>query len=278
MNDIKCIAFDLDDTLLTKKKELTARNRAALEKAANLGIELIPATGRFYLALPEEIREWPYLHYAILINGAQILDVQKQETIYSKEIPVETALDVFSWFDTLPVIYDCYVDGWGYMNKAMLDSAHEYIINEPSLQLVRSKRTPVPELKAFLIQKQRSCQKLQLFTKKDIAFRDELIGMISERYPMLAVSSSLPNNIEINDKNATKGNALLWLAGYLGLDVQQTAAFGDGRNDLSMIREAGIGIAMENAHPDVKAAADYIARSCEEDGVGIMIETITDNA
>lgn len=72
--------------------------------------------------------------------------------------------------------------------------------------------------------------------------------------------------------NANKGQALLDLADRLGVPHEETIAFGDGLNDITMIRAAGIGIAMENAEPAVKAAADWITASCDEDGVAAGIE------
>ena len=80
--------------------------------------------------------------------------------------------------------------------------------------------------------------------------------------------------MEINHEDANKGAALLALASRLGLDRSQVMAFGDGLNDISMIREAGIGVAMQNAVDEVKAAADLITGSCEESGVADVIEQI----
>ena len=90
----------------------------------------------------------------------------------------------------------------------------------------------------------------------------------------IAVTSSMPNNLEINGEGASKGNAILLLARYLGLFPSQTMAFGDGENDLSMMELAGIGVAMDNGNPALKKKADFIARSNEEDGVARVIEKL----
>ena len=76
MPDIRLITLDLDGTLLNSKKELSPENAAALQWAADQGIEIVPTTGRFYGGMPEIIRNLPYLHYAITINGAQVYDVR----------------------------------------------------------------------------------------------------------------------------------------------------------------------------------------------------------
>jgi len=267
------IALDLDGTLLNDKKELTDRSRAALEAAAAAGAEIVPATGRFYRGIPEVVRQLPFVRYAITVNGAQVVDARREETVYAAEIPLPDAVAFLEYLDTLPVIYDCYVDGWGYMTASMQESAPAYIDYAPSLRMVRELRTPVPELKAFLRSQTKNVQKMQLFTR-DIPLRDRLVGVLAERFPELVFTVSLPNNIEINCRAADKGKALLALAEHLGIPREQTMAFGDGTNDLAMIRAAGCGVAMANGHDEVKAAADLIADSCDEDGVARILETL----
>lgn len=92
--------------------------------------------------------------------------------------------------------------------------------------------------------------------------------------PMLRRASSLPSNIEITHKEAHKGAALAWLCGHLGVDTADAVAFGDGDNDLSMIRAAGDGVAMANAIPEVLAAADHVTSSCDEAGVAAYLEPV----
>ena len=89
--------------------------------------------------------------------------------------------------------------------------------------------------------------------------------------PDILVSSSLPNNLEINAAGADKGSALLRLAEHLGIRKEETMAFGDGENDISMIRLAGFGVAMENGEESVKAMADYVTVTNNEAGVAAAI-------
>lgn len=271
MPDVKLIALDLDGTLLNSDKALTPRSRAALCAAAAAGVEIVPSTGRFYRGIPEAVRALPFVRYAITINGAQVVDLRGGGAVYSAEIPLPDALAFLAYLDTLPVIYDCYVGGWGYMTASMRDRAKDYIGDIHSLRMVRDLRTPLPELKAFLREQGQGVQKLQLFTR-DIPFRDSLVHILAEQFPALVFTTSLPNNIEINCAAANKGDALLALAGHLGLRREETMAFGDGLNDLAMIRAAGRGVAMGNAHPEVKTAAELVTASCDDDGVAAVIE------
>ena len=93
-------------------------------------------------------------------------------------------------------------------------------------------------------------------------------------FPELAGTTSVSNNIEINSAKAGKGKAILALAEHLGIDPRDTVAFGDGTNDREMLELAGLGVAMENADPLVKAVADQICESNNAAGVGKTIRRL----
>ena len=78
--------------------------------------------------------------------------------------------------------------------------------------------------------------------------------------------------LEISAGGVSKGNSLLELSEYLGIGIENIMAFGDGENDISMIKTAGIGIAMSNAGPEVKSAADIVTSSNNNDGVAEVLE------
>ena len=271
------IALDLDGTLLDSKKELSECNLQALQKAAEAGWEIVPTTGRFYNGMPEIIRQLSFIRYAITINGAEAADVKTGEVIYKAEMPWQKAVDIMAWlddsFDDKDVIYDCYMRNCGWMTAAQKKLIDEVVESPHSRKMLHELRNPVDELKAFLTEEKCDVQKVQFFMR-DVSGRPQIMKAIEEAFDDVAVSSALPQNVEINQSRANKGEALLALAGYLGLDRSQTVAFGDGLNDLPMIRDAGIGIAMENGAEETKKAADWIAPSCDEDGVAAGIEKI----
>jgi len=266
MRKIRLIALDLDGTLLNARKELSAENAAALQWAAEQGIEIVPTTGRFFGGMPEVIRTLPFLHYAITINGAQVYDVRRDRAVSCTELSAETAVALMSYLDAFPVIYDCYMDNWGWMTRRLQEQAREYAPDEHYRRMLLELRTPVEELKVFVQERGHGVQKVQLFAK-DMELRAELLREIPKRFPETIASSSVVNNVEINHRDAHKGAAILQLAAYLGIDRTQVLAFGDGLNDLSMIETAGIGVCMENGQEIVKSAADYITANCDDDGV-----------
>lgn len=269
MNDIKLIAFDLDGTMLNDKKELTEENRQALLAAAEKGIEIVPATGRLPMALPACLKELP-IHYGIFINGAEVTDLQTGESLGQSLIPWEQAIEVYEYAEQFPVIYDCYMDNKAYMSQAFRTRIPEFALNAHYLKMMWELRTPVPELKAYLAQQKRGVQKLQFYFREDqYDLREELLT--NWKIPGIEVSSSVDNNLELNNAEGTKGYALKMLADHLGIPMEQTMAFGDGANDMSMIAMAGFGVAMEEHWPPLGKVADHITGSCNESGVAQAI-------
>lgn len=265
------IALDLDGTLLDSNKELSSGNLAALESAAFSGFEIVPTTGRFYNGMPEVIRQLSFVNYAITINGAEAADLGSGEVVYKAEIPWQQAVEIMEWLDGYPVIYDCYMDGWGWMTASQKEKIDEIVESPHYRKMLHELRRDVPELKAFLAEKKQDVQKVQFFTDKP-ELRLRLMEELPLRFENLAVSSSVSQNVEINQAHANKGEALLALASHLHVPVEATYAFGDGLNDISMIKDAGTGIAMENGEAEVKAVADWITVSCDEDGVAAGIK------
>ena len=270
--NVKILALDLDGTLLDSDKKLTTGNRAALERAARAGIHIVPTTGRFYGGMPECIRELPFIRYVITINGAQVADLQTGQVLYRAEIPVDRAVELMRFLDDRPLVYDCYMDNDAFMTAWMKERAEEIVTNPHYRAMIRDLRKPVPELKQFLLERGQAVQKVQFFTNPQL--RLELMEQLPRVFADMVVSSSVPENVEVNQLHANKGEALLALAKQLGVEREQTMAIGDGLNDLSMIREAGIGVAMANACPELRELADAVTLPCDEDGVSHAINTL----
>ena len=271
MNPIKLIALDLDGTLLDTEKRLSLRNRAALEAAAARGVEIVPTTGRFFGMMPEAIRALPFVRYAITVNGAQVYDRKTDAALARAEIPLATAVAAMEVLDGFDCIYDCYQENWGWMTDAMQRKAAEYAPDAHYLRMIREFRRPVPELKAHLAAKGADVQKVMCFARTP-ALLPGIRDALAARFPELVLTQSTPNNVEINHALAHKGEALRRLAEALGFGIENAMSFGDGLNDLTMVRDAGFGVAMANAAPEVLAAAKHVTLSNDDDGVAAAIE------
>ena len=269
----KLIAFDLDGTFLNNDKSVPPENLRALEAAASLGVHIVPATGRIIAGVPEAIARLPFIRYYISVNGAYVYDSAQDKVLYRGEIPLDTSLRILEYMDTLPVIYDCYQDNRGWMSRAMYEHAAEYFISEPHMyDFFRRMRQPVDELKETLRRRGRPVQKLQMHFKPDqMEERRRQTELVPRLFPEVVASCSLSNNVELNSVTAGKGQALDALCAALDFTAAEAVAFGDGSNDTELLLTAGLGVAMANAAPAVKAAADRITGSNEEAGVAQVI-------
>ena len=270
VSQIRIIALDLDGTLLDSEKRLSEANRAALAAAAAKGILVVPTTGRFFGMMPPAVRDLPFVRYAITVNGAQVYDRETDTAIVREELPLDKALAIMRFLDGFDVIYDCYQDNWGRMTQAMQEKAEEYAQDPHYVKMIREFRKPYPDVKSYLAEQGRDVQKIMLFAR-DPAVRDTLAAELPARFDGLAVSTSTFNNLEINVATAHKGRAIERFAAYFGWTLANCMAFGDGLNDLSMVRMAGLGVAMANAAPEVIAAADYVTLSNDADGVAAAL-------
>lgn len=269
---IKMIGFDLDGTLLTDQKELGEYTVQILKRAVEEGIVILPITGRPLCGLPEEVTGLPGLRYAITANGARILDLKNAAVLKEQLVSVETAekiLDILGNYDSLREIY---YDGTGYAEREKLEQIDHFFEEGPMAEYVRSTRQPVENLMDKFRQESREVDKVQgVFA--DLGEREAALDEI-RKLEGVTITGALHNNIEVNAAGVDKGNALLWLAQYLGIAPEETMAFGDGNNDITLLEKAGTGVAMKNGIEEVKHAADRITeKTNDEEGAAKFIET-----
>lgn len=269
--EIRLIALDLDGTLLRTDKSLSEQNRLALQKAYEKGIHIVPTTGRFYGGIPQVVRDLPFIRYCVTINGAEVVDLQENKVIYSATIPCSQAVEIMEKLDEFPALYDCYQENESFMTATLREKALMTIQDVHFRDMVRNLRQPVEELKAFLTERGRPVQKIQFFIHKP-EIRAYLMENLPLWFPQTCVTSSVQENVEINHEKANKGEALGALATHLGFTKGEILAFGDGENDISMLREAGFGVAMANACQNALAVAPYRTASNDDDGVAKGIE------
>ena len=269
---IKMIGLDLDGTLLTDKKELTARTKAVISSALRRGIVVLVATGRPWMGIPEELRNFPGVRYALTSNGARIIDAQEErvieEHLLSPELALQ-ALEICGKYDTLQEVY---FDGQGYAPADKMAVVERYHRNPSMCEYMRNTRIPVDNIAELVKEENRGLDKVQaLFA--DMEERTQAWRELRE-VSGLELVGSLRYNIEINTAGVNKGTGLVNLGKVLGIKREEIMAFGDGDNDIVMLKEVGIGVAMANAEDKVKETADYITLSNEEDGVAEAIEKL----
>ena len=264
------IALDLDGTLLASDKSLSQVNRDTLAQAAADGWAVVPTTGRFYGAIPQIVRELPFVRYAITVNGAEVTDLENGNIVYKAEIPYKKVIEIMKFLDGYPLIYDIYQGGEAFMTASMKEKIDIMTDDVHYRKMLKELRQPVDELKAFIAERKQNIQKTQ-FVTYDADVHKQLMEALPQKFSDIVLTVTAKNNIEINDTKANKGQALWALADYLGVPRENTIAFGDALNDMAMIKAAGTGVAMANACEEIKAAADFITLSNDEDGVAYGI-------
>lgn len=136
MSKIKLIGLDLDGTLFDNQKQLSERNRQAIEAAVKQGAVILPATGRPIAGLPEVILSLP-VSYALTANGAAIYRLSDRKRIYEACFSWEEAEKVVRMLQEYEVMEDCFIDGHGYSEEAKLSRNEEYCMSEVVRYILR---------------------------------------------------------------------------------------------------------------------------------------------
>lgn len=268
MTKIKLVGLDLDGTLLTTDHRITERTKRAIARANAAGCLVIPATGRPLKGVPREFLEIPGVDYAVTANGSTVTDLKKGEDILRFWIDTEDWFRVKEMTKDLDSVLDLFVDGSGYNTRELLDHAEEWA--PPGLaDYIRASRTVCEDLDAF-------ARRFKELEKANLFFRDQTTRAEAKRRldeaDFLTVTSSAPNNWELNAKGVSKGKALLALAEKLGIEQSEVMACGDSGNDAAMLKAVGLGVAMGNAPDEIKALADRVTDTNDRDGVAKAIE------
>lgn len=269
---VKLIALDMDGTLLDSKKDLSERNLEALNLAIKKGIKIIPSTGRPAAGLPQKLLANPHIRYSICSNGAAIIDLKNKVVIHRKSLSKGITLFLIDLLGAFDVHIDIFSDGGITTEERNMRRLGEFIIPPNMLPYIAETRNTVKDLKDYIKNGAEHIEKINLFFKS-IAHRTkvmELLGGVAG----IEVTSSLLVNLEINNKEANKGYGLRWLSEYLDISSKETMAIGDSSNDESMLKSAGIAVAMKNSTESIKTMADYITASNDEDGVAEAIEKL----
>ncbi len=267
---IRLIALDMDGTTFNSRKEITNRTRRTIAEAVERGIQVFPATGRPKSYLPREIMSIPGVHYASTSNGASIIDMNKEEPLYEDLIPAERMPDIIRRIKDLPVIIELFYKGACYCDRSTLPVIEQILQERPSVQNGQAPEIYEDGIFDRLLQDPFPVEKVHLIFS-DLKIRKEIMDFY-QKENILDVTSAFAENLELTSKTATKSNALLRLAGILGISQEETMAIGDSFNDLDMLEAAGTSVAMGNAEPEIKETADLITKTNDEDGVAWAIE------
>lgn len=261
----KLLVLDLDGTLTNTRKEVTEHTRTTLIKAQEQGLKIVLASGRptYGIApLANLLQLDKYEGYVLSYNGGEIIDWKTGELLYKNLLDPEV----------LPYLYQCANDNHfaiiTYDGEYVLTEYpdDEYVLKEALLNVMKIKKVD-----NFLKAVQHPIAKCLIVggPTRLAVLEKEMYNHLHDR---MGVFRSEPYFLELVPKGIDKAQSLAVLLKEIGMTKDEMIAVGDGFNDLSMIKYAGLGVAMSNAQEVVKENADFITLSNEEDGVAHVVE------
>lgn len=266
----KLICMDMDGTLLNSKKEISERSIRAIEKAHDLGIKVVIATGRIFVSAEYYGDIIGVKAPIIASNGAYVREKDKNEAIYEEGLGEENYKLILEMLDKYDIVPHFYTDCTIYTGK-LVHSSLSYNNANKNMPINRQVKIRIIDNWDKFISSERPN-----FLKVMVVDDDgEKINRAKEEFKKLnkfQVVSSLKNSFEIMSKSTSKGKALSRLCDYYEISKEEVIAIGDNENDISMITYAGLGVAMGNGEEEVKNIADYITDTNDEDGVAKVIE------
>lgn len=269
--DIKLIAIDLDGTLLHSDRTLSEENRLAVQAAKAAGVQVVLCTGRPLRSmhyLLDEIGLRDKGDIAITYNGGLIQKTENGEIVSQITFNREECLDIYELgqFLEMPV------------NFIDLDYVYEppYPVGAESVYMATNKNVPKNQALQFVDIAMEELPDPFTINKIVMSRPTEELDAIIPKIPAAYhekynIYKSQPFILEVLPQNVDKGYSMRVLGEMLGLEKNQIMGIGDQENDLSLVENAGFGVAMGNAIEHVKESADYITKTNDENGVAHAI-------
>lgn len=266
----RLLAFDYDGTAAEDGALPSPRVRAAAEAALSHGLHLVLATGRSYPSASRYAAALGLRDPVICMQGAMVKELADgRATLLCEPLPCEPLRDLLAWAEDRGLDLTIYGEDHFYH----VDMRHPQAFYDRWFGLPMYQVGSLVEACDRLAARGQQPLKALIIGEPDENDRliEELRAVSAGR---LAVVRSHALFVEVMSPNASKGQALAFLAQRFGVPREETLAVGDSGNDISMLRWAGVGVAMGNATDDVKAVADWIAPPVMEDGLAVVIERL----
>ncbi|HBL07360.1 MAG TPA: Cof-type HAD-IIB family hydrolase [Clostridium sp.] len=265
----KLICVDMDGTLLNSKKKISERNLNAINEAHNKGVKFVVVTGRIFVSANYYGDIIGVKTPIIASNGAYIREKDLDKAIYEEYLNKEECrviLKLLKKYDIMPQFYSTDTIYTEEIKHSAL------IYSKANATLPKNRQVAIRIINEWekLFEENGNLIKVMVVhedKERVIAAKEEFLNLKS-----FEVVSSMESSFEIMKKGTSKGEAVKKICEYYGIHREEVICMGDNENDISMIKFAGVGVAMGNAEEFVKKQADYVALSNEDDGVAHVIE------
>ncbi|MDJ1645855.1 YcsE-related riboflavin metabolism phosphatase [Mycoplasma phocimorsus] len=260
---IKFAAFDIDGTTLPYAKEtFSPKIVEAFKKLHEKGIKIILASGREFVTIGHLLKSSIYADYFIGANGAFIYDIKNDKIIHEQPI-------YYKDFEILFEKLIPHVDSISIMDKDYGHMSKDSVTNTWFLAPHQDK---LVELDNSFSKLDRQHLHLITVVTTNLNAYNLAEDIIENNYLNLQIQSIWERGLFIAAKGVTKSSALKRLMIHEKSSLKYLIAFGDSGNDIEMIRDAGIGVAMQDGDEKLKEYSDFIAPKCDEDGVYLQLE------
>ncbi len=269
---MRLIAMDLDGTLLHTDCSISDYSKEMIEKAAQKGIMIVPTSGRSFRSVKEQLKGIRGIRYCISANGSILTDMHTEEILYNEKIDPDLTYQVYKEAGEIGAFLEMYCD-----NDAYVEKEQEHLLYETGLDQGYCDNLLATDIKGLsfeLLLRRR----IMAINKYHVAFVDqEKKRKFAEKFAeneKLMVTFPSSFNLEIFPGGCNKDRGIRLLCQKFNIPRENTIAIGDSNNDISMIEYAHVGIAVDNAIDSLKAKADYVTKSNDEDGPAIVLEKI----
>ncbi len=265
MSQYRAVYFDVDATLVDSRRRFHPATVAAMHALRDLGVKRALATGRAFASARPYVRAIAADAPLVLYNGSQVVDPVDGAVLSSCDLALEHARRALALAATHDLHVNCYLER---LYVARLGRRAKESVAKDGLAA-----EPVGDLSAFL---DRDPVKLLCIGPAPAcdAFKDELDAACAAHPAPPTVVRSEPEYVEVLGHGANKGHGLELACAAAGWDPSEVVAFGDGLNDLELLEAAGLGVAMGNAHPEVRARADRVIGHHDTDALGLALAKI----
>ena len=264
---IRLIASDVDDTLLRPDKSVGPRTLDALAAARAAGIAFVPISGRHPFSIRGALAGTGLEGPAIGSNGAVAADLTRDLVLFEEVISVRAQTELVTRVRAELPDVRC---------VSVRDAGRTFVPERGYVGMMDPGDHGAPAIRdEFDLDVVLGTPSLKLVLRHDTVDADALLAL-ARRLDVAGVNPTTSGApfLEVSAEGVNKATGLARYAGLLGIERHEVMAFGDNRNDVELLRWAGIGVAVANALPEARAAADEVTLSCADDGVGVRIERL----
>ena len=257
---IKMVATDIDGTILPYNGEFRPAVLDCINNLTAKGIKVVLVTGRMHSSTVP-IAQKLGLNTPVISYQGGLIKEMNGNTLYQSNLPIQTTKEIIKWGRENKVHLNLYLD-----DKLYVEEDNQIIQYYIKGKFVDYTVCSFDDLEI------KNVNKLLAIDIHDAQRVSGWVEILKEKYPQLYIVKSTPYYCEIGPSDAKKSLSVEFLCNYWGIRKEEVLTIGDQNNDIDLVKYGGIGVAMGNGTEELKACADYITDTCDNDGFVKAIE------